>query len=220
MGTVLWLVPHQDDETLTMGVGVRHHREAGHRVVTVVCTDGSASGVRGQLGMSVEEFVAARDDEYARAARKLGVGRADIRWAPGGLLATDGELTADVVEQIVDMMLAEYGPDCLLKGTTDLAPAQRHPDHVAVGAGLRRFADRGHDVRFYIEGYDLAAVKTAVPGLTVSTEKCAAPAAVVRACTEYKLVDTPAGMYGIGYRSVAAEFDQLTTNVVSYYHVP
>lgn len=214
MGTVLWFAPHQDDETLTMGVGIRHHLEAGHDCHVILCTDGSASGVRTQLGLSVDEFVAARVDEMIRAARKLGVPLANIRAST--LMAQDGKLTAGVAGAIVDEALAMF-PGALLKGTTDLAPASRHPDHVAIGQALRARAG-SHDVRMYVEGYLLSAVKAAAPAVKITTERCTSTGAVLRACAEYDLRDTVARMYGIGYRSVADEFDALTADPVSYYH--
>jgi hypothetical protein len=221
MGTVLWFAPHQDDETF-MGVGVRHHLEAGHDVYVIGCTDGSASAVRQELGMTVSDFVRARDEEQDRASRKLGV-LPDDSWR-SSLATTDGQLTvakaAAIIQHELDMLSEVGAPGpFLLKGTTDLAPAARHPDHVALGAALRLYAST-HDVRMYVEPYKLAAVKAASPGVTISTERCATPAAVSRAIAEYKLQDPTADMYGIGYRSVADEFDAFAANLVGYYHAP
>ena len=217
MATVLWFSPHQDDETLTLGVGIRHHLEAGHECHVILCTDGSASGVREQLGMEVGPFVAARDDEFHRAARKLGIRPDNIHVSP--LRATDGTLTAARADLIVSEALDEFGQDSWLKGLSQLALTGRSPDHVALGQGVLGYAGT-HDVRLYVEPYLVAKIKAAYPSRTFSTEQCASTAAVLRACQEYQLIDGPAGMWGVGYRSVKAEFDPFMTNPLGYYHVP
>jgi LmbE family N-acetylglucosaminyl deacetylase len=223
VATVLWFAPHQDDETF-MGAGVRHHVEAGHNVKLVLCTDGSASAVRQQLGMTVADFVAARNDEFRRASRMLGIMPENITVSP--LMVPDGHLGVAAASAIIQRALDEHytledydGPAPLLKGYTDLMAAGRHPDHANLGKALRSYASL-YDVRMYVEPYHVAAVRAAAPNVPISTEHCSTPAAVLRAIAEYKIQDTVGGMYQIGYRSVADELDALAANVASYYHAP
>ena len=79
--------PHQDDELLTLGVYARKKMREGEDVYVVLCVDGSRSGVRKVLhngkeckkcsgphehDLSVGEFVAARDREFASSSEARG----------------------------------------------------------------------------------------------------------------------------------------------------
>ncbi len=46
MANVLFVSPHQDDETLSMGMAIKNHLAAGHNVFVMLVTDGSGSSAR------------------------------------------------------------------------------------------------------------------------------------------------------------------------------
>ena len=214
MSTVLFFTPHQDDETITMGAAIRHHLEYGHDVYVVLMTDGGASGARAKTGLNVYDFIDARVDEMTRACRQLGVQFDNVILASP--LANDGQLTADLAQEIInDAIYYIGGTDIKLKTLSDVNLSVRHPDHIAAGQGLRRFTGQ-YDIKFYVEPYNLTAVKNT--GKIVGTENCATPTAVKNAVNEYKTVDHVADKYGIGNLSVSADLTITYNNPVSYYH--
>ncbi|HET7356065.1 MAG TPA: PIG-L family deacetylase [Nocardioidaceae bacterium] len=89
-GPVIFLVPHQDDDVLVMGADVKAQVQAGRRVLLVLLTDGSESGVcyerygeprrpvtyqRRHGGLSPRaraRCTAQRDAEFVAAARAAG----------------------------------------------------------------------------------------------------------------------------------------------------
>ena len=77
MGVAVFVTAHEDDETLSMGAAIVNHVNAGHRVYTLVCTDGSNSGVFAELqqshGLTRDQFCQARYNEYINAAAALGL---------------------------------------------------------------------------------------------------------------------------------------------------
>lgn len=90
LGPVIWLIPHQDDDVLSMGADMKNHVEAGRQNIAVLLTDGSESGVcyqrfgtggsvgdqRDNGGLSAAGRAACteiRDAEFTRAMNRLGV---------------------------------------------------------------------------------------------------------------------------------------------------
>lgn len=221
MATVIFFTPHQDDETLAMGPSVRRHLEAGHDVHVVLMTNGVNSAVRPSTGLSPTDFIAARDDEMFRASRQLGVRTANTHVS--ALRVDDGTLTVDEAEAIMTEYFTAY-PGAWCKSYSNLPATGRHVDHVTAGQAAVNLYKSGvvTNLRLYVEPWLQSAFHTANPTVGLIAERGANPpsAAVLRAFDEYKLVDTVGGKYGIGYKSVGAEFDAARPDPVSYYHVP
>lgn len=216
MATVVFFTPHQDDETAAMGPAVRDHLNAGHDVHVCLLTDGGASVVRSTLGMDEATFIAARDDELARATRQVGVRAANLH-IPAGR-APDGELTVAAATALMQEFLADH-PGAWCKAYSGLPATGRHPDHVASGQAAQALYDAGTitNLRLYVEPWLVAGFRSANPSVTVNAETVSDNTAVLRGYTEYQRQDHVAGMYGIGYLSVGPDF---LTPPTSYYHVP
>lgn len=192
---VVFLSPHADDETLTMGPAVERAVDEGNHVVLVLVTDGRASASRQVVGLSVEEFSTARDREFFAACAALGVPQEQVFLAH----CVDGALTPALAGSVVATW-------------TGLFPAGRfrttswsdgHRDHAALGAALRDHAPATTgDVRFYVKPDEWSTPRDR-PALTVepSTGR-----RYLAACDEYARVDPPAGRYGIGQLSVPEVF--------------
>src|SRR5665647_3106621 len=75
-GPAIFFVPHQDDETLTMGADIAAHYQAGREIIVVQVTDGAKSGVRAEMCaqqgicLTIPRFVAARNAEQLGAAQR------------------------------------------------------------------------------------------------------------------------------------------------------
>lgn len=223
MALVLYVAPHQDDESLSMGASMRRHLEVGHDVHVLLVTYGANSAVRTKLGMARDEFVALRDDEYRRACRRVGIRPGNIHIADNRL--EDGTVTADAAQAVIGDWVGQH-PATWLKSYSNLGPtagsSARHPDHVAIGqAAVNLLADGAVDnLRCYVEPWLLTAFKGANPGLSIGTDTAAIPGHVVAALDEYRFLDVDGWKRAIGYQSVADQINLVKANPVSYYHLP
>jgi LmbE family N-acetylglucosaminyl deacetylase len=219
MTVAVYVTPHQDDETLSKGASVRKHLEQGYEVHTVLLTTGQNSAVQPGSGLTVTQFIAARDDEMARATRQLGVLSQNCHISSHRV--PDGGLTvADAEYMILDFLSTH--PGALVKTYSNRPTTGRHVDHIATGQAALNLFNQGviTDLRLYVEPWLLPAFKSANPGIAIGTDVAANTAAVQAAFGEYKAVDTIGGKYGIGYQSVKAEFDAAWAAPKSYWHVP
>ncbi len=223
MATVVYVTPHQDDETLSMGASIRKHLETGvHDVHVLLLTAGSGSGAQAKTGLNDADFSAARDDEYRRACRAMGVPFGNVHFA---LDRTPGDtvLTVDEAEFAIAAFVAEH-PGAWVKTYTNRAVAGRHVDHVAAGQAAVNLLQAGvlapNTLRLYVEPWAVAAFQSAYPSTSLGSETAAAPGRVRAALDEYCDVDHVGGKYGIGYLSVPSYINQVRSNTVSRYHVP
>lgn len=216
-----------------MGAAIRAHLEASHEVHALLMTTGENSGARASFpNLTRDEFVAARDDEYTRAARRLGIRFSNIhigRVSPAGGTSyrpQDGQLTSAEAQSMILDWLQTQAPGATLwvKTLSNLAAPGRHADHITCGRAAAQLQVGGQIVpnglRFYVEPYQLAAFRTANPSKTVSPEHASSTAVVQAACDEYKAHDAVGGKYGIGDVSVHDDFVLVRADTTSYYHVP
>jgi LmbE family N-acetylglucosaminyl deacetylase len=231
---VLYATPHQDDEMLFGCASMRTMLRAGHRVRVLLCTTGQNSGIRPATGLSIQDFVAARDDEYRRACRRVGVRFEDILFGEdlGETRTEDGQLTVPAAEAMLRAALADCaapGVDVWVKTYSHLQPSgetQRHLDHLHLGQAAVNLLQAGeimpNGLRGYAEPWLLDPGQTIWAGRKLMTETVpASDAALVRAALdEYKITDPFGFKIGVGYQSVNEAFDLVRTQLVSHYHVP
>ena len=221
--TVLIVDPHQDDETISMGVAVRDHLLAGLDVHILLLTTGENSAVRAELAMDIPTFIGVRDDELYRAARQIGVRTDHIHVDPAR--GPDNQLqVADAQAMIADWL--EAHPGARVKSYTNLTNFTQHVDHAAAGQACVNLWQAGviGDLRLYVEPWLLNQFKTANPTIKVGTETITDNTAVLRGIDQYALgwqtADTAGGFWGVGFRSVATEFQAVRANPASYWHAP
>ncbi|GAA4964639.1 PIG-L family deacetylase [Kineococcus glutinatus] len=204
----VFLVPHADDETLTMGPAIEEQLNAGRYVLVVLVTDGRASGVRALTGLSHEEFSLARDREFLAACAALGVPQEQVFLAR----CVDGRLDAALAACVVGTWVRLF-PGGAFRTTTW---TDAHADHAALGAALRDLAPLvpGGDVRFYVKPpeWDSPVARPPVREERTSTRRYLA------ACDEYARVDHAAGRWGIGQLSVAGSFALRRASDASRWH--
>ena len=202
----IYFVPHQDDEVLSMGADIAAHVAAGRRVILVLVTDGGASGARATLCkvkavcLTVPEFVAARDREFAASAAALGVRPADVFYEG----KPDGKLTAADARAVIASWAARY-PGSPLK---TMSPHDAHPDHRVLGEALRSLRASGvtKDARFM----QSRLYWTSMP---VSGWFVAGSPRVGAAANAYRVYDPAAGRYAIGWtHSVPTQFTRLAAD--------
>lgn len=199
----IFLTPHQDDESLSMGSAIREHILAGRDVKVILLTDGSmtyrcATSPYPSDGSQRGACSAERDMEFTRAVQKMGAQPIiPVLVAPGNTTAraVDGQLTRQFVENVVKQFAGVYGSNASFK-TLSMYDSI-HPDHQAIGWGLSDAYDNGYvtDVRWYVRRED---------------QKRHAGT-----CTSRHNLDTALAFYypvpgnpytGVGYLSVPTEF--------------
>lgn len=194
--TVVWYVPHPDDETIFMGGAIASLRDCRHVVVLLTRGDASQAiiGISSKLAqpLTLEEFVAARDREFVAAIRHLGVAARDVV----RLGLPDGGLTEQAVLEVIRNQARRHrGASHRTMSYLDV-----HPDHASAGRALR-------------EAHRLAVVDEAVfylPVPQVVDERAPqvdlderARAAKEAALREYQLWEPDRGRYAVGRRSVS-----------------
>jgi LmbE family N-acetylglucosaminyl deacetylase len=215
--------PHADDDTVSLGAEIRLLIEAGHRVFVLLQTTGQNSGVFPGTGLSITDFIAARDDEMRRAVRKLGVRTENLIIAPDR--TQDGQLTVAAAQDMLAAVLLDH-PGAWVKCYSNLIlPAPlRHPDHIASGQAAWNLLQDGtigdNDLRMFVEPWRINDFTAAHPGVHIGTDRAAGKAIVQGAYDEYTARDAAGFKFGIGGQSIGAELAAGRVDPVSLWHVP
>lgn len=120
--SVLAVVAHPDDESFGLGAVLAAFARAGTQTSVLCLTHGEASTVRGLSG----DLATLRSQEFMRAARRLGVGDAQLRDYPDGAL--ERLCVASLTGEVLDTARSN-DPDGLL--VFDPSAVTGHPDHGA-----------------------------------------------------------------------------------------
>lgn len=240
----VFLIPHQDDELLTMGAGIRQHVNAkggGANVCAVMMTTGIGSAVKESLknpsfnpdgkayNLTDEQFRAARDKETWNALVHMGVPASNIYLNGYGTPSTGVNRIRDVnngspkqAAKIDDWMkdtINYFGTPRDYKTMTDRSSDTG--DHREMGRTLRRLSTTpGYNnkiisARFYVEPYRRSSVTGSV-GNVVPT--AADKVQLQKANNSFRIWNPSAGYYRIGYRSVTSLFVTHYNNPISYQH--
>jgi LmbE family N-acetylglucosaminyl deacetylase len=223
MKDVVYYVPHQDDEAVNFGVSILNHFAEGYRVHLVLCTDGSASGVkrilsgevycewhqcRHDFGLSEQEFVAARNREFVWAAGCLGIPPERVHIEQ---VAKDRQLT---LEQSVTL-IRKYAALLPKARHISYTAGDVHPDHAVLGKALKQLnrSEEIDDVRFQIKFVEFEKWNG-------NFETCKADyLPFLKAADQvYRVYQPDQGLYAIGYHSAACSFDGQLRNPRSKYH--
>ncbi|HEY8870017.1 MAG TPA: PIG-L family deacetylase [Candidatus Limnocylindrales bacterium] len=139
----VYLTPHQDDETLSMGMSIAHDIAVGDHVVVGLLTDGSASVAIDMVNQRLAkehrplidraEFSAGRTNEFLAALDALGLSRDQVCIAD---LAVDQTLTVARAEAHLRQWVAMGATIHTMRSTNDL-----NPDHRALGEALAAVGD-------------------------------------------------------------------------------
>ena len=206
----LYLVPHQDDELLTMGLDIIRSIREGEDVSILLFTDGAASVVRNIMETDdgnayLERFVEARDREFVKSCRKLGIKEDNIIIPALSKRGSDSDLTVDRSLEIIRDEVDIRKFECICTISSEDIPG-RHSDHSTLGKAAALLPFRGFEGRllFFTEPY-LAGMSGSAeePELQKATEE------------EMSILSDAADAYrkgkGIGSRSVHALFDRMET---------
>lgn len=240
MGTVLYFVPHQDDEVLSMGVSIAQHVSSGEDVKVICCTDGSGSFVRtllndgGSCTKNINKtadnhnvdlssgssggFVSARDREFKNACMKLGVKSSNIIIADQRM--KDGyakEHYSGAVKQLEDIISRYITSSAKVKCITPYGGDIQHLDHRALGDAVKIACEEVGvtDLRFYVEPSILSHYNGPNKYWKEQEEKNSDNGKkVIEAAKEYGnwRPGSPEYLYAIGWHSVYETFQECMGN--------
>jgi LmbE family N-acetylglucosaminyl deacetylase len=193
LGPAIFLTPHQDDESLTMGAAIKQHVLAGREVIVILLTDGGASGVCKTMFGTTEQdradCVAERDREFTDAVTAQGA----TPVIPEDRMV-DGTLTGAYTAEVIRKYALMY-PNASFKTLSEYDSL--HPDHRAAGRGLYAAYLWGYtgDARWYVRREDQG----------VHTGSCT-PQYVIDNVLQAYYPRPGEPQSGIGYISVGTEF--------------
>lgn len=229
MAVALFISPHPDDESLSMGMGIANHIWYGNEVYLMLLCRGNGSDAidvingkiycgwhnryhsptsEGYSPLDIDQFSNARLQEFRYSAACLGV-------KPENLIIykySDGEIKRDIVKERIKEFLSSH-PYAAVKTPSvhDI-----HPDHAECGYALLDMYNSGDikDARFYIS----PAQWSDIPGNYEYNQNCRifhqASLGV------YKRWNPAYGIFGIGYHSVSSLFDNVSATLRSKYQTP
>lgn len=239
MSTVfLNLVPHQDDELITLGVetiaSIRERREENH---VLIFTDGSASGVHRLLAngrecslhggthhyrMSRERFVAARDREFTDSCRQIGYSRANIHFPKERL--RDGEMDTDGAYGVLKGFLSTFrvkdGDRLVLRTISPYGGPEQHSDHTSLGYAAVSAYKNGlvQGLELYQEPYCVFGLrethKEAALGVKMADRQT--KEVFAKACSAYGKWRPLLGRFAVGVHSMPDFFEKSTESPASY----
>ena len=213
----VYLVPHQDDEALTLGAAIKKDVADGLDVYAIIVTKGDAaskSAATALLGYvpTRADFSAARDREFVWGTSRLGAIPIVSTYATR---QQDGATTVSgIVDFVKSVWPVEKSRPTLLRSTST---HDYHVDHRNCGAALTQLYAEGYgtDPRLMISGYKSTLFPT---GMTAMGEHGDLTLADQWA---YREKDVSAGWWGIAYSDIAAWFNYiLDTDGASYWHRP
>lgn len=228
--TQLYLVPHQDDETLAMGGAIVSDVAAGRDVILVLVTKGNnvranrlvnqSLAAEGRPPITQTEFQEGRKREFVAAARALGVPSRNLRF----LAVTDDVTDKARMEAVVDRLVAQHGNRV---GYNAMSWLDANPTHYAMADRLD--AKCRTDVLKECHFYQLNAYQTMAPKYA-QTSPVVTPVGkwmpdrggrVLKAAEEYRRWDPARGRYAIGWRhSIPRAFTALMAKPGSWTHGP
>ena len=236
--TMLYFAPHQDDELLTMGIGISTSIKKNHKVHVILCTDGSKSYVRKVLNngktcskhegahtyeLTEEEFTQARDREFFGSCTALGVPSENVHIYENRFV--DGTLSAGNAETAIKHYLKLYGDDCVVCTICSNTGPTQHKDHKSLGKAAENLLGKKiiNELKLFIEPYHAnkiihnprllpiyPTIEEASPDIQEKLKK---------AIASYSYWNPQEQRYAVGYHSVTTEFKDFLKEMKSYYFV-
>ncbi len=221
--TAVFLIPHQDDETLSMAGAIRQHVESGTSVCVAVFTNGRNSSARsffatgfipyGQTAVYKNTTIAnspvlfgqARDNELRAALTQLGVPAANVYldadpargWNWTRVLDVNNSTNAANATAFVNEAVRFFGP-VHFKTMSRRDPS---PDHALIAQALATKAVASR--REYWPQYQ----RTSKPAnMVVSAQTATNTTALRYAGQHYGTFNPSVNRYGIGWLSVPQAF--------------
>lgn len=222
----VYLVPHQDDETLSMSADIRVHINAGRPIEVYLYTNGSHTRVCGdRFGFNLEpaECTAARDAEFDHATMLLGVPAEHVHRVvdPATGERPDDYPTVDAARRMLAWVMADVEArypsfDRHEISYKSMSWADNHPGHAVMGQALREAwqADGRVDARFFLKRDPHGEWPTRPDGAASKS----VTSTVSKGGRSWYRIRAASFSYGIGNLSVSREFRYLRADPRSIVH--
>lgn len=214
----IFIVPHPDDEVLSMGAGIIDLVEKGKNVHVVLLTKGEGSGAihgvnkrmveDGLEKIELEAFVNSRILEFKDAMSSMGISSSN--YYVYGL--PDGGTSVESITQIIKEYQNKLNPDQFHA----ISETDKHRDHKNTAIALKNLYNNGtiKNPMFYLSNQDYNAVKYEKTISLSSSGK----AKLKNACHSYNMWNPSEGRYAVGWISVESLFvDTLEYNINKVY---
>ena len=218
----IYLVPHQDDELISMVGGISRDINAGRRVHVYLVNAGYWTGVKAILCdagrcLSNEQLTASRNAELLSALERLGVPASNVHFLYVLEETAEAEAT---VRSAVAKLVAKAGPAARYRAMSWL---DAHPSHYAVGYALRDacVAEGAADCLFFQSPLYQQRPEALQhrPVVTPQGEVVVAPGWLVTAAAAAYKEDYPElGRHSIGWRSVPSQISWIEARTYSWAH--
>ena len=227
--TILYFIPHQDDELLTMGIDICSSTKKGYNVHVILCTDGrkdiTLSTLQNQqkctfhdephiYKLTENEFIQARDTEFINSCLLLGVPQQNIH-IPSDR-GIDASLEIATAETIIQRYLHLYGKNSAVHTIHFNTGNMQHKDHKTLGQAAYNLWQKGliHKVKFFKEPYC-----NPDNGVNFICRQASPEIAshIYDAIRNYQYWAPAAGRYAVGYHSVTQLFDDLYREMKIYH---
>jgi LmbE family N-acetylglucosaminyl deacetylase len=211
--------PHQDDELLTMGHAITRYVQEGYEVHVVLLTDGSKSSAIHSVNremikhylqpLTTKDFSYARNLEFVRSLKSLGVKRENIHMA----YLKDGETTVNKIEEVMLKFQTRY-PEAKHMA---FSYYDDHIDHKNSGIALLSLYNNGliQEPKFYIQNRERHLWDGVFEPYFSSYDL-----PIQNAMIPYLAWNPLRKMYSIGAISVYGDFELLKRDPRSKYHGP
>ena len=220
MTDVVYINPHQDDETIDMGLDIIRDVKDGRKVYLILMTDGSKSKIYESLDrefirtnrsrISRDDFTYLRDMEMVRALETMGVKKENVIFTKNRNL----EIDKDTVIRAIEKFEADHGNNfsykSLAKNSHDKSGG--NVDHFACHDGVKEFCQKNsRNYTFYSSQptYD-------DPAIHVKNPSYEEREIWTQALKQYELTDPSLGYYGVGFRSVGGIMNRKIYNMQEF----
>jgi LmbE family N-acetylglucosaminyl deacetylase len=218
LGTIIYYVPHPDDEVLTYGVPIIRDIKAGKNVHVVLVTTQTSQKLMNKINnnltlegheqVNLEEIRNYRANEFKLATMKLGVKQENIHDVSKQLLLKNiGKFNEAEFDKIIISFETKY-PNSLHVGM-DSKDVQ--PDHAVIGKVLKKLSLQGKINKYELYGsvyMTRLKKKGKLRGEMVLIQKDQ-EINLKEAAKVYQTWDPKNRRYSAGYTSVKAQFDSV-----------
>lgn len=217
---VVYINPHQDDESIDMGLDIIRDVKDGRNVYLILMTDGAKSGVfdalngdlnsKGYSKISREEFVYMRNMEMISALKTMGVKRENIILCSYKNLELQKEDVIREIEKFENSHGNNFSYKTLAKNSND--KSMGNTDHFACYDGVKEFADKNNRSATYFSSKP----KDETYGIVYRYPTKEEEKIWREALSKYGEKNYSSASYGVGYRSVYRTFEDKLSETVEY----
>ncbi|MBM7606374.1 LmbE family N-acetylglucosaminyl deacetylase [Metabacillus crassostreae] len=215
--TSIFYAPHADDEVLSLGASILHHRNIGDKVVVVLLSEGKESNAfdavnqkltqSGYAKITKDEFASSRIKEFKRSVEALGVKKDDIYLYE----LPDGNIDEKDVKKIMIDLNDKY-QNVTHHAMSYLDP---HRDHAKSGVALKELIEEdGVKGTFYLPIQEHETIMS--KGEYNVPKKYSDD--FNKSLSAYNIWNPKKELYGIGYISVQPYFEKAKESMKSKWH--